>query len=173
MRQGEGLPVVVTIGLQQGSLTQAWCYDGAIVSSVGGLTNGPSSGSAFALIAGSTGNDQVHPTIFTATTIGNNVFCFCLIFMNCITAVGAQATVTLTEFVFSNYWRYINEIDLSATLYRNNRVELNKRLLAGCTRDAAAHLEDRITKGPQDTAVSILFCGLFRIYPALGNSTCV
>ncbi len=44
MRQGEGLPVVVTMGLQQGSLTQAWSYDTGAVSSVGGLTNGASSG---------------------------------------------------------------------------------------------------------------------------------
>ena len=47
-----GLPVVVTFGLQQGSLTQAWCYDAAVVSSVGGLTNGPSSGSTSATVAG-------------------------------------------------------------------------------------------------------------------------
>ena len=40
---GEGLPVVVTFGLQQGSRTQAWCYDAAVVSSVGGATNGPRS----------------------------------------------------------------------------------------------------------------------------------
>jgi hypothetical protein len=52
MRQGQGLPVVVTFGLQQGSRTQAWCYDAAVVSSVGGLTNGPSSGSTSATVAG-------------------------------------------------------------------------------------------------------------------------
>jgi len=44
LRQGQGLPVVVTFGLQQGSRTQAWCYDAAVVSSAGGATNGPSSG---------------------------------------------------------------------------------------------------------------------------------
>ena len=48
----EGLPVVVTFGLQQGSRTQAWCYDAAVVSSVGGLTNGPSSGCTSATVAG-------------------------------------------------------------------------------------------------------------------------
>ena len=48
----EGLPVVVTFGLQQGSRTQAWCYDGAVVSSVGGASNGPSSGSSSATVAG-------------------------------------------------------------------------------------------------------------------------
>ena len=42
MRQGQGMPVVVTFGLQQGSRTQAWCYDAAVVSSVGGSSNGPS-----------------------------------------------------------------------------------------------------------------------------------
>jgi hypothetical protein len=44
VRQGQGLPVVETFGLQQGSQTEAWCYDGAVVSSVGGASNGPSSG---------------------------------------------------------------------------------------------------------------------------------
>jgi hypothetical protein len=52
MRQGQGLPVVVTFGLQQGSRTAAWCYDGAVVSSVGGASNGPSSGSTSATVAG-------------------------------------------------------------------------------------------------------------------------
>ena len=52
MRRGHGLPVVVTFGLQQGSLTQAWCYDGAVVSSVGYASNGPSSGSTSATVAG-------------------------------------------------------------------------------------------------------------------------
>ena len=52
MRVGQGLPVVVTIGLQQGSLTQAWCYDGAVVNGVGGASNGPSSGSTSATVAG-------------------------------------------------------------------------------------------------------------------------
>ena len=36
----QGLPVVVTFGVQQGSRTQAWSYDGAVVSSVGGASNG-------------------------------------------------------------------------------------------------------------------------------------
>jgi hypothetical protein len=57
--QGRGLPVVVTFGLQQGSRTQAWCYAAAVVSSVGGVTNGPSSGStcvfALGLSFGSSG----------------------------------------------------------------------------------------------------------------------
>ena len=48
----EGLPVAVTLGLQQGSRTQAWCYEGAVVSSVGGASNGPSSGSTWATVAG-------------------------------------------------------------------------------------------------------------------------
>ena len=52
MRPGRGLPVVVTAGLQQGSRTQAWCYDAAAVSSAGGATNGPSSGSTSATVAG-------------------------------------------------------------------------------------------------------------------------
>ena len=52
LQRGQGLPVVVTFGLQQGSRTQAWCYDAAVVSSVGGLTNGPSSGSASVTVAG-------------------------------------------------------------------------------------------------------------------------
>ncbi|OBQ32002.1 MAG: hypothetical protein AN484_28400, partial [Aphanizomenon flos-aquae WA102] len=52
MRPGQGLPVVVTAGLQQGSRTQAWCYDAAAVSSVGGATNGPSSGCTSATVAG-------------------------------------------------------------------------------------------------------------------------
>ena len=52
MRRGQGLPVVVTFGLQQGSRTQVWCYDAAAVSSVGGLTNGPSSGSTSVTVAG-------------------------------------------------------------------------------------------------------------------------
>jgi hypothetical protein len=50
--QGRGLPVVVTFGLQQGSRTQAWCYAAAVVSSVGGATNGPSSGCASVTVAG-------------------------------------------------------------------------------------------------------------------------
>ena len=50
--QLQGLPVVVTFGLQQGSRTQAWSYDAAVVSSVGGATNGPSSGSTSATVAG-------------------------------------------------------------------------------------------------------------------------
>ena len=48
----EGLPVVVTFGLQQGSRTQAWCYDAAVVSCADGATNGPSSGSTSATVAG-------------------------------------------------------------------------------------------------------------------------
>jgi hypothetical protein len=65
MRLGQRLPVVVTFGLQQGSRTQVWCYDAAAVSAVGGLTNGPSSGSAFVTIAGkgfgrSGGSGSVH-----------------------------------------------------------------------------------------------------------------
>ena len=52
MRQGQGLPVVVTLGLQQGSRTQAWCYDAAVASSVGGATNGPSSGCTSATVVG-------------------------------------------------------------------------------------------------------------------------
>ena len=52
VRQGQGLPVVVTFGLQQGSRTQAWCYDAAVVSSAGGATNGPSSGCTSATVAG-------------------------------------------------------------------------------------------------------------------------
>ena len=53
MPDAAGLPVVVTFGLQQGSRTQAWCYDAAVgVSSVSGLTNGPSSGCTSATVAG-------------------------------------------------------------------------------------------------------------------------
>ncbi len=52
MRQGEGLPVVVTMGLQQGSLTQAWSYDTVVVSSIGGLTNGPTSGCTSSTVSG-------------------------------------------------------------------------------------------------------------------------
>jgi hypothetical protein len=48
----EGLPVVVMFGVQQGSRTQAWCYGAAVVSSVGGLTNGPSLGCTSATVAG-------------------------------------------------------------------------------------------------------------------------
>ena len=49
----EGLPVVVTFGLQQGSQTQAWSYDAAVrVSSVGGASNGPASGCTSATVAG-------------------------------------------------------------------------------------------------------------------------
>jgi hypothetical protein len=52
MRPGRGLPVVVTAGVQQGSRTQAWCYDAAGVSSAGWATNGPSSGCTSATVAG-------------------------------------------------------------------------------------------------------------------------
>ena len=52
-RQGWGLPVVISASLQQASLTQAWSYDAAVrVSSVGVGTNGPSSGSTSATVAG-------------------------------------------------------------------------------------------------------------------------
>ena len=47
-----GLPVVVTAGLQRGSRTDAWSYDVAVVSSVGGLTNGPTSGHASVTVVG-------------------------------------------------------------------------------------------------------------------------
>ena len=47
-----GLTVVVTVGMQANSQSQAWCYDGAVVSSVGGASNGPSSGSTWATVAG-------------------------------------------------------------------------------------------------------------------------
>ncbi len=52
MRRGQGMAVVVSFGLQQGSRTQAWCYDAAAVSSGRGLTDGPSSGSVSLTIAG-------------------------------------------------------------------------------------------------------------------------
>ncbi len=52
MRRGQGLSFVVTFGLQQGSRTQVWCYDADAVSSVGGLTNGPSSGSTSVTVSG-------------------------------------------------------------------------------------------------------------------------
>jgi hypothetical protein len=52
MRQGEGLPVVLTFGVQQGSLTQAWSFDAGVVSRIGGLTNGPSSSGTSATVAG-------------------------------------------------------------------------------------------------------------------------
>ena len=52
MRPGQGLPVVVTAGLQQGIRTQAWCYDAAAVSSVGGAANGSWSGRTSATLAG-------------------------------------------------------------------------------------------------------------------------
>ena len=49
---GQGLRVVVTFGVQKGSRTQAWSYDCGVVSSVGGASNGPSSGSTSATVAG-------------------------------------------------------------------------------------------------------------------------
>ncbi|OBQ33731.1 MAG: hypothetical protein AN484_27070, partial [Aphanizomenon flos-aquae WA102] len=52
LRRGQGLPVVVTAGLQQGSRTQAWCYDAAAVTSLRWATNGPSSGCTSATVAG-------------------------------------------------------------------------------------------------------------------------
>jgi len=51
-RRGWGLPAVVTGGMQRGSLTQAWSYDAGVVSSVGGSTNGASSGGASVSVAG-------------------------------------------------------------------------------------------------------------------------
>jgi hypothetical protein len=51
--QGQGrLPVVVSAGLQCGSLTQAWSYDAAEVSAVGAGSNGPSSGCVSVTVAG-------------------------------------------------------------------------------------------------------------------------
>ena len=38
-RRGEGLPVVVIVGLPSGSWTQAWYFEAAGVSSVGGATH--------------------------------------------------------------------------------------------------------------------------------------
>ena len=38
-RRGEGLPVVVSVGLPSGSWTQAWYFEAAGVSSVGGATH--------------------------------------------------------------------------------------------------------------------------------------
>jgi len=40
------LPVVVSEGGQHGSLTQAWSYDAGVVSSLGYVKNGASSGGA-------------------------------------------------------------------------------------------------------------------------------
>jgi len=51
-RRGQGLPVVVSAGLQSGSLTQAWSYDAAEVSAAGGASNGPSSGCVSVTVAG-------------------------------------------------------------------------------------------------------------------------
>jgi hypothetical protein len=51
-RGGQGLPVVVSAGLQSGSLTRAWSYDAAEVSAAGGASNGPSSGSVSVSVAG-------------------------------------------------------------------------------------------------------------------------
>jgi hypothetical protein len=52
LRRGRGMPVVVSAGLQQGSLTGAWCYNAAAVRAVGSLTNGPASGSVFLTLSG-------------------------------------------------------------------------------------------------------------------------
>jgi hypothetical protein len=53
MRQGQGLPVVVTFGAARySSRTQAWCYDAAVASSAGGARYGPSSGCTSATVAG-------------------------------------------------------------------------------------------------------------------------
>jgi hypothetical protein len=51
-RRGQGLPVVVSVGAQGGSRTQAWSYDAAVVSSAGGATNGASSGCVSLTVAG-------------------------------------------------------------------------------------------------------------------------
>jgi len=48
-----GLPVVVSVGGQGGSRTQAWSYDCVVVSAVGGFTNGGSSGGVSVTVAGS------------------------------------------------------------------------------------------------------------------------
>ena len=50
-RAGAGLPVVVSVGQQGGSVTRAWSYDGPVVSGVA-LTNGPSSGAASVSVVG-------------------------------------------------------------------------------------------------------------------------
>jgi hypothetical protein len=50
-RSGAGLPVVVSAGLQGGSVTRAWSYDGPVVSGVG-LTNGPSTGCSSLSVVG-------------------------------------------------------------------------------------------------------------------------
>ena len=52
-RRGRGVHFVVTAGSQQGSLTDAWCYDVPVASSAGGATNGPSSGSTSVTLTGS------------------------------------------------------------------------------------------------------------------------
>jgi len=48
----QGPSCLLERGLQQGSLTQAWSYDAGVVSSVGGLTNGASSGGASVSVSG-------------------------------------------------------------------------------------------------------------------------
>jgi hypothetical protein len=53
VRQGQGLPVVVTFGLQQGSRTQAWCYDFVSVAVVLLHSHMPASGSVIINIHGS------------------------------------------------------------------------------------------------------------------------
>jgi hypothetical protein len=51
-RGGQGLPVVVSAGLQSGSLTRAWSYNAAEMSAAGGASNEPSSGSVSVSVAG-------------------------------------------------------------------------------------------------------------------------
>ena len=54
MRRGRGMPVVVSAGLQQGSLTDAWCYNSPLLTSVFQSFNGPSTGSVVVTVSGLT-----------------------------------------------------------------------------------------------------------------------
>ena len=51
--RGRGMPVVLSVGVQPGSITQAFCYNMAVVRAFEGPLNVPTSGASSILVFGS------------------------------------------------------------------------------------------------------------------------
>jgi len=52
LRPGQGLPIFMSVALQQGSLTQAWCYDVVAIRGLIGSSNGACSGDSYVIVSG-------------------------------------------------------------------------------------------------------------------------
>ena len=84
----------------------------------------------FAVVAGSAGRDDVHPSVDPLLRKWHDVLPRQILFIKMLAAVGANVAVARKQFEVGQPWLEVKRVDLWQAFGANDAVDMNDRLLA-------------------------------------------